>query len=40
MMVRALSGTDLTVIRHRENGDLGDGAVTALDTSGTFVDCG
>jgi hypothetical protein len=27
----------LTVVRHGENGNLGDGTVTALDTTGTLV---
>jgi uncharacterized protein YcfJ len=28
---------ELTIVRHGENGDLGDGAVAALDTTGTLV---
>lgn len=32
--------TALTIIGHGENGDLGDGAVSALHSAGTFVDGG
>lgn len=28
-----------TVVGHCEDGDLGDGAVAALDSAGAFVDC-
>ena len=28
-----------TIVRHGQDGDLGDGAVAAFDSSGAFVDC-
>lgn len=28
---------ELTIVRHGENGNLGDGAIAALDTTGTLV---
>ena len=40
ILVRALGSSDLTVVGHCENGDLSNGAITALDTSGTLVNCG
>ena len=40
MMARALSGIDLTIVGHRENGNLSNRAITALDTSRTLVNCG
>ena len=39
-ILRALIGINLTIVRHCENGNLGNGAITALDTSGTLVNRG
>lgn len=33
-------GAEATVIRHSENGDLGDGATPALHTAGSLIDGG
>lgn len=40
ILVRALGSSDLTVVGHCENGDLSNGAITALDTSSTLVNRG
>ena len=40
MMVRELRASDFTIVGHGENRNLSNGAITALDTSGTLVDRG
>ena len=39
-LAREAGSSDLTVVRHCEDGDRSNGAITALDTSGTLVNCG